>query len=107
MKDKSKFTMAERDLIRRYYKSEDYSLADCYFHASKEKRNIESDIRRLMVLEKGWGFRIISYNTFHFSCAYITGHKGIEVLNVFTPTNWGKQIDLQYITEFGEIVERE
>ena len=107
MKNKGKFTLAERDLVKRYYKSENYSLVDCYIRASKDKRNIEKDIRRLMVLEKGWGFRIISYNTYHFSCAYITGENGIEILNVFTPTTWGKQIPLQYVTEFGEIVERE
>lgn len=107
MKNKGKFTLAERDLVKRYYISENYSLADCYVRASKEKRNIEKDIKRLMVLEKGWGYRIISYNSFQFSCAYITGKDGIEILNVFTPTNWGKQIELQYITEYGEIVDRE
>ena len=107
MKNKAKFTMAERDVVKRYYKSDNYSIADCYVCASKAKRNIEKDIKRLMKLEKGWSYRIISYNSQLFSCAYITEENGIEILNVFTPSTWGKQIPLQYVTEFGEIVERE
>lgn len=46
-------------------------LDDCYTSCSVFKRRAESDIIQRMVNEHGFGYTIIGYNGFMFSCGYV------------------------------------
>lgn len=53
-----------------YYQSKNYSLTDCFKTCSQEKRRAEHLCRRKMRGENGYDFRILSWNTFQFTCGW-------------------------------------
>ena len=56
--------------IESYDRSTDSTLSDCYGRFSCAKARAERDCKNKMEKEGGEDFRIISYNTFGFSCGW-------------------------------------
>lgn len=65
------------------------SLFDAYSRPSQAKVNAENDCMNKMYAEYGYDFRIISYNTFAFTCAWLMEdiETGVIMLRVETPEN--------------------
>ena len=63
---------AER-YINAYNRSSMYDLQDAYGKPSIAKIKADSNCRLMMHSEGGHGYKIISYNTFQFSVAWIAG----------------------------------
>ena len=64
---------AER-YINAYNRSDIYSLNQAYGKPSTEKTRADYSCRMMMQKEGGHGYKIISYNTFQFSAAWISGN---------------------------------
>lgn len=54
------------------------SVTEAYNRPSTEKTRAEYFCRRAMIEEGGQGYRVISYNTFSFSCGW-RNKKGIHI----------------------------
>ena len=67
--------------INAYNRSDNFALRHCYDRPSTAKCRAEMDCRYLMDIEGGNGFKIISFNTFGFSCAW----RNPDGLRVETP----------------------
>lgn len=76
-------TKAAARFINAYRNSFDYSLRDCYGRYSTAKARAEYLCRAMMEKENGTGFKILSFNTFGFSCGWMVG----DTLRVETPSN--------------------
>lgn len=76
-------TKAAARFIDAYNCSRDYSLMDCYGSYSHAKAIAERDCRAMMEKESGTGFKIMSFNTFGFTCGWWVG----DALRVETPSN--------------------
>lgn len=63
---------AER-YINAYNRSSMYDLQDAYANPSTAKTRADYNCRMMMQEEGGHGYKIISYNTFQFSVAWIAG----------------------------------
>ena len=64
---------AER-YINAYNRSSMYDLQDAYVNPSTDKTRADYNCRMMMQEEGGHGYKIISYNTFQFSVAWISGN---------------------------------
>ena len=64
---------AER-YINAYNRSSMYDLQDAYRTPSTDKTRADYNCRMMMQSEGGHGYKIISYNTFQFSVAWISGN---------------------------------
>ena len=64
---------AER-YINAYNRSSIFTLREAYANPSTEKTRADYSCRMMMQEEGGHGYKIISYNTFHFSVAWISGN---------------------------------
>ena len=64
---------AER-YINAYNRSSMCDLQDAYANPSTEKTRADYNCRMMMQSEGGHGYKIISYNTFQFSVAWISGN---------------------------------
>lgn len=73
---------AER-YINAYNRSSMYDLRDAYANPSTEKTRADYNCRMMMENEGGHGYKIISYNTFQFSAAWIAG----DALRIETACN--------------------
>ena len=60
--------------INAYNRSDIYSLNKAYGKPSAEKTRADYSCRMMMQQEGGHGYKIISYNTFQFSVAWIAGN---------------------------------
>ena len=60
--------------INAYNRSDIYSLNKAYGKPSAEKTRADYSCRMMMQKEGGHGYKIISYNTFQFSVAWIAGN---------------------------------
>ena len=67
---------------------------------SEEKQGIEMSIRLRMVEQNGHGYRILSHNTFAFSCGYLIPTEYGEVLRVETKAN------TYYVINDGEYISK-
>ena len=72
MKTINSTTKKGQNFIESYNRSRATSLSDCYGRFSTEKSRAERDCRRWMDDENGEDFRIISFNTFGFTCGWMT-----------------------------------
>ena len=63
---------AER-YINAYNRSSIFTLREAYANPSTEKTRADYNCRMMMQSEGGHGYKIISYNTFQFSVAWIAG----------------------------------
>lgn len=76
-----------RELVKRYNRAYDDSLYDVYTKPSHNKINAYEKIYHEMISCGGYGLKILSYNTFMFTCAYIKqGGDGSLYLIYHTPT---------------------
>lgn len=83
MKTLNNTTKAAARFINGYFDSRKYSLSDCYGRYSFEKARAERWCKDQMTKENGYEFRIISFNTFGFSCGWLTA----AGLRIETPQN--------------------
>ena len=60
--------------INAYNRSDIYSLNQAYGKPSTEKTRADYNCHMMMQQEGGHGYKIISYNTFQFSVAWIAGN---------------------------------
>lgn len=72
MKTINNNTQRGRAFINAYYNSRAYSLSDCYGRYSFEKGRAEALCKRAMINEGGYDYRILSFNTFGFTCGWMT-----------------------------------
>lgn len=65
------------------------SLFDCYDKPSQAKVEAENECMNKMYAEHGYDFRILSYNTFAFTCGWVMEdpETGVIMLRVETPEN--------------------
>lgn len=65
--------MNKRDarFINEYINSYNYSIYDCYIKPSENKVQAYEETRNYMESIGGRGYRILSYNTFSFTCGFI------------------------------------
>ena len=64
---------AER-YINAYNRSSIFTLREAYANPSTDKTRADYNCRMMMENEGGYGYKIISYNTFQFSVAWISGN---------------------------------
>lgn len=74
-------TKSASRFVNAYNRSNETSIRECYNTFSTAKACAEIECRSMMFNEGGNGFKIISFNTFGFSCAWMVG----DVLRVETP----------------------
>ena len=70
---KNNTKQAER-YIDAYNCSSIFTLREAYANPSDEKARADYNCRMMMQSEGGHGYKIISYNTFQFSVAWIAGN---------------------------------
>lgn len=65
--------MNKRDLrfIKEYRNSYNYSIYDCYSKPSENKVLAYEETRNYMESIGGKGYRILSYNTYSFTCGFM------------------------------------
>ena len=83
MKTINNNTKKAQAYINAYNRSDIYSLNQAYGRPSTEKTRADYSCRMMMQEEGGHGYKIISYNTFQFSVAWIAG----DALRVETAYN--------------------
>lgn len=77
----------KRDIVRRYHRATNEGLYDVYTKPSHNKINAYEKIFHEMVQNGGWGLKILSYNTFMFTCAYqCVDENGVIHLVYHTPS---------------------
>lgn len=59
------------DFLRAYLRATDTSVLTAYGRCSTYKINAENEIRQRMLKENGHGYKVLSHNTFGFTCGYI------------------------------------
>ena len=74
MKTINNNTKKAQAYINAYNRSDIYSLNQAYGSPSTEKTRADYSCRMMMQEEGGHGYKIISYNTFQFSVAWIAGN---------------------------------
>ena len=74
MKTINNNTKRARAYINAYNRSEIYSLNQAYGKPSTAKTRADYECRMMMQSEGGHNYKIISYNTFQFSVAWIAGN---------------------------------
>ena len=74
--------------LQSYEHSKFASINQCYESPSKAKIDAEFYCYNKMVSQAGFGFRIMSYNTFSFTCGWLTeSEDGVQTLHVETARN--------------------
>ena len=74
MKTLNNNTKKAQAYINAYNRSDIFSLREAYANPSTAKTNADYSCRMMMQSEGGHGYKIISYNTFQFSVAWISGN---------------------------------
>lgn len=74
MKTLNNNTKKAQAYINAYNRSDIYSLNQAYGKPSTDKTRADYSCRMMMQEEGGHGYKIISYNTFQFSVAWISGN---------------------------------
>lgn len=74
MKTLNNNTKKAQAYINAYNRSSMYDLQDAYRTPSTEKTRADYNCRMMMQSEGGHSYKIISYNTFQFSAAWIAGN---------------------------------
>ena len=74
MKTINNNTKKAQAFINAYNRSSMYDIREAYANPSTAKTNADYSCRMMMQSEGGHGYKIISYNTFQFSAAWIAGN---------------------------------
>lgn len=72
MKTINRTTKQASSFINSFFASNHESLSDCYKSCSTAKTRAEYGCRKMMTNENGYLFRILSFNTFGFTCGWLT-----------------------------------
>ena len=83
MKTLNNNTKQAKHFINAYNRSSIFTLREAYANPSTAKTNADYSCRMMMQSEGGHGYKIISYNTFQFSVAWIAG----DALRIETACN--------------------
>ena len=83
MKTINNNTKHAKHYINAYNRSEIYNIYQAYEKPSTAKTRADYECRMMMQSEGGHGYKIISYNTFQFSVAWIAG----DALRIETACN--------------------
>lgn len=80
---------ARERFVQAYAGSNNLSLYAVYSKPSQHKLTAENECITQMRDENGWNFRILSYNTFAFTCGWLIAdaETGELMLRVETPEN--------------------
>lgn len=54
---------------------------------SAEKLDAENDIKREMINNNGYGYKVLGHNTFNYSCGYVIDFVNTQLLVVHTKCN--------------------
>lgn len=74
--------------LQSYERSNFRTIRDCYVSPSKAKIYAEAECYNKMVKQFGFGFRILSYNCYHFTCGWLAEDiNGVQTLHVETASN--------------------
>ena len=73
MKTINNNTKKAQAFINAYKRSSIFDIREAYANPSTEKTRADYSCRMMMENEGGHGYKIISYNTFQFSVAWIAG----------------------------------
>ena len=74
--------------LQAYERSNFRSIRDCYDLPSTAKIDAEFKCYNKMVSQAGFGCKILSYNTFNFTCGWLTeSENGVQTLHVETASN--------------------
>lgn len=73
----------QKSILDRYNTSNKYGLMDCYKSCSHYKTRAEHLIKQEMLDRNGWGYKILSYNTNCFTCAYTYKNEFDELVLVY------------------------
>ena len=74
MKTINNNTKKAQAFINAYNRSSIFTIREAYANPSTAKTNADYSCRMMMENEGGHGYKIISYNTFQFSVAWISGN---------------------------------
>ena len=74
MKTIKNSTKKAQAFINAYNRSSIFTLREAYANPSTDKTRADYNCRMMMQEEGGHGYKIISYNTFQFSVAWIAGN---------------------------------
>ena len=74
MKTINNNTKKAQAYIDAYNRSSIFDIREAYVKPSTEKTSADYTCRMMMQEEGGHGYKIISYNTFQFSAAWIAGN---------------------------------
>ena len=81
-------TIKGTGFLQSYEHSKFYDIRECYEHPSTAKIDAEFYCYNKMNSQAGFGFRIMSYNSFSFTCGWLTeGENGVQTLHVETASN--------------------
>ena len=81
----NKNTQRAKGFIDSYFKSHHLTVRDCYSTRTYTKESIEDKILNRIYSEGMTDYRIISFNTFYFTCGYMD--KTENILYVETASN--------------------
>lgn len=81
----NKTTKKAKAFINAYFGSHYLTVRDCYSTRTYTKESIEDKILNRIYSEGMTDYRIISFNTFHFTCGYM--NKTENILYVETASN--------------------
>lgn len=77
----------KREIVRRYYRQPNDSIHDVYTKPSHNKIYAYERIYHEMMECGGYGLKIMSFNTFMFTCAYLMQSKDGSLYIIYhTPT---------------------
>ena len=71
----NKTTKKARRWIEEYFNSFCYSVRDFYVSTVSRKESIENAIKLRLRVDNLIGYKVISGNTFYFTCGYMTADK--------------------------------
>lgn len=74
MKTLNNNTKQAQHYINAYNRSRIFDIYGAYANPSTDKTRADYNCRMMMQSEGGHGYKIISYNTFQFSVAWISGN---------------------------------
>ena len=74
MKTINNNTKKAQAYINAYNRSSIFDIREAYAKPSTDKTRADYNCRMMMQSEGGHGYKIISYNTFQFSVAWISGN---------------------------------
>lgn len=74
MKTINNNTKKAQAYINAYNRSDIFTLREAYANPSTEKTREDYNCRMMMQEEGGHGYKIISYNTYQFAVAWISGN---------------------------------